>query len=420
LSWYEGAVYPGMEVYSSGYPLEKGYVLEKGVITNQEARGEYSLLSLPYKLDHSAKVEPGNSGGPLLTKYGEVAGINHALLSEGDVYFSIPAKLAIPILADIQKGVTESIGIFGQAVPASAIWDRYPEGLLPADTYDTGLWIEAVTPGSEADRFGLEPGDIIIKVENNPVGNWDTEAVYCHIMKAYEQNPQLAITIYRYPIDEYFSGTFHKTVLAQTDFVAKRTNFEEYNALRKADYYTDFDHDISLDGWYFQASQPPDPADTDPIVAQKGGTLNVDLSEAVLKVQILNNRILGWNLHLQTTISPFFDRSVVTSLLCRKTGSNWYQFDVSADKHYAIRKFTDNIEEATLVEGYSENIYSSEKSNTIRATCNGDKLDLYVNDNENAIAAASDVEYTEGQSGIEVSSARAAHVVIEDFLMKFK
>ena len=67
--WYDGKLEPGLEVFAAGFPLgDPEYTLTDGIIAKAEANGDTGWASLKYTVEHSANIQPGNSGGPLLTK----------------------------------------------------------------------------------------------------------------------------------------------------------------------------------------------------------------------------------------------------------------------------------------------------------------------------------------------------------------
>ncbi|MGE5377249.1 MAG: S1C family serine protease, partial [Bacteroidota bacterium] len=78
LSWYQGDVKPGLEVYAAGFPLgEPEYNLTKGIISKANANGDTDWASVKHVLGHDATINPGNSGGPLVTTDGQVVGVNY-------------------------------------------------------------------------------------------------------------------------------------------------------------------------------------------------------------------------------------------------------------------------------------------------------------------------------------------------------
>jgi serine protease Do len=119
-----------------------------------------------------AAINPGNSGGPLVNMAGEVIGINTAIYTgsrgfEG-VGFALPSNTAISVynqLVTTGKVTRGSIGItFGE--------DRSNNPVLMKELgVPYGIVVEAVEPGSPAEKAGLQPGDVITEVNGQPVRN---------------------------------------------------------------------------------------------------------------------------------------------------------------------------------------------------------------------------------------------------------
>src|SRR5688572_14263949 len=114
-------------------------------------------------------INPGNSGGPLFNLRGEVVGINSLIYSRSGGYmglaFAIPIDVAMNTVSQIrEKGrVTRGrIGVQIQEVTKEAA-DSF--GLKTA----MGALVNSVEKGGPAEKAGVEPGDIIIKVDGRDV-----------------------------------------------------------------------------------------------------------------------------------------------------------------------------------------------------------------------------------------------------------
>lgn len=81
---------PGTPVYALGSPGLGQDLLEQSITEGIISSAERVLDGLPY-VQHSAAVNPGNSGGPLLNRQGHVVGINTAKVQLENVSFAIPA-----------------------------------------------------------------------------------------------------------------------------------------------------------------------------------------------------------------------------------------------------------------------------------------------------------------------------------------
>ena len=119
-----------------------------------------------------AALNPGNSGGPLVTSHGEVVGINTAVvMSAQGICFAVPintAKIVIPSLMRHGKVIRGYIGIGGQNVQVSRRIMLFNE--LSADT---GIFVMYIEPKSPAQMAGLQEGDVIVGFNGQPLSSID-------------------------------------------------------------------------------------------------------------------------------------------------------------------------------------------------------------------------------------------------------
>ena len=119
-----------------------------------------------------AALNPGNSGGPLVTASGEVVGINTAIIGMAQgICFSISAAtvefVASRLIRD-GRVLRCYIGVAGQNVPLSRRLVRFHG--LPRET---GVLVQSTAPDGAARAAGLHRGDIIVAVDGTAVGDID-------------------------------------------------------------------------------------------------------------------------------------------------------------------------------------------------------------------------------------------------------
>ena len=125
--------------------------------------GEFKIESF---IQTDAAVNPGNSGGALVNKAGELVGINTAIISTTGSYagysFAVPSNIVKKIVSDLLDFGSVKRARLG--VTMSPVTDKVAKDNKLA-TLD-GVYVNEVTKGGAADKAGLRQGDVIIKVDS--------------------------------------------------------------------------------------------------------------------------------------------------------------------------------------------------------------------------------------------------------------
>ncbi|HEX4980992.1 MAG TPA: trypsin-like peptidase domain-containing protein, partial [Ilumatobacteraceae bacterium] len=179
LEWYDGELAAGLEVYAAGFPLgDPEFTLTRGIVAKAQASGETPWASIDSTIEHDANIQPGNSGGPLVTAEGQVAAVNYATGSQTNTsqFFAISKELAEPVVERLMDGDFEALGINGQAV-------------VDEEAGIAGIWVAGVAPGSPASETGILPGDIVTTLNGLPVGGDGTYSDYCDVLRTAGDRP---------------------------------------------------------------------------------------------------------------------------------------------------------------------------------------------------------------------------------------
>ena len=162
-----------------GNPFGLDFTVTAGIISAKGRSTQLASLNADkYRIQDfiqtDAAINPGNSGGPLVNIRGEVVGINSAIASETGSYtgygFAIPITLAKTVMDDI---ITH--GRVRRAILGASITDVTPEDAAVAKLKDiTGVKLESFTEGSPAEKAGMEPGDIVVKIDGQPADRVST------------------------------------------------------------------------------------------------------------------------------------------------------------------------------------------------------------------------------------------------------
>jgi S1-C subfamily serine protease len=119
-----------------------------------------------------AALNPGNSGGPLVTSAGEAVGINTAIFPAGQgICFAIPMNTAKWVASRLISEGRVRRSWLGVAAGVIALPRRTTHAL--GLTVERGVIITGVEPGSPAEKAGLRPRDVIVAFGEAPTPDVD-------------------------------------------------------------------------------------------------------------------------------------------------------------------------------------------------------------------------------------------------------
>ncbi|HKH05805.1 MAG TPA: trypsin-like peptidase domain-containing protein [Acidimicrobiales bacterium] len=154
--------------------------------------------SLTGLIQTDAAINVGNSGGPLVDAAGEVIGINTAILEDTqNLGFAIDIDSARPIIEDLSQGggATTSgsrpiLGVSTRDLASVAEQTRAGLGIVATG----GAFVIDVLEGGGAEAAGVEPGDVILGLDDEPIStsNQLVEAIAAH-----EPGDEVALTVER-------------------------------------------------------------------------------------------------------------------------------------------------------------------------------------------------------------------------------
>ena len=166
----------GEPIVAIGNPFGLSGTITAGIISqvgrDLSTSGGYRIVDV-IQLD--AAINPGNSGGPLVNMWGEVVGMNTAIISDSvGVGFAIPSETItreLPSLVATGTYAHSWVGISGYDVDSDIASDR---GL----NYTNGIVITEVIVGGPADSAGLQRDDVIVGIDEVRVRNFNDLSVY--------------------------------------------------------------------------------------------------------------------------------------------------------------------------------------------------------------------------------------------------
>lgn len=168
----------GDVVFAIGDPFGVGETATMGIVSATGRGLGQAIERYEDFIQTDAAINPGNSGGALLDLHGDLIGINTAIITGGGggsqgIGFAIPVNMARNVMdqiVDHGKVIRGQLGVSIQSVDADmakAFGLSQGGGALVAD----------VTPGSPADKAGIERGDIILELNGEPVSGPDELSV---------------------------------------------------------------------------------------------------------------------------------------------------------------------------------------------------------------------------------------------------
>ncbi|MCS4504724.1 Periplasmic pH-dependent serine endoprotease DegQ [wastewater metagenome] len=155
-------------VLAVGNPFGVGQTVTQGIVS-ATGRDHLGLATFENFIQTDAAINPGNSGGALINAAGELVGINTAIYSRSGgsmgIGFAIPVSLARGVMRELIEQGHVTRGWIGVQV----------QPMTPplADTLSLpdvgGVLIAGVLRGGPAHEAGIQPGDVILSIDEHPV-----------------------------------------------------------------------------------------------------------------------------------------------------------------------------------------------------------------------------------------------------------
>jgi Do/DeqQ family serine protease len=164
----------GQWVLAIGYPLTLETTVTAGIISAKGRsigiNSRQSQTPVESFIQTDAAVNQGNSGGALVSTDGKLVGINSAILAPSGTYagysFAIPVNLAKKIINDIVEFGDVQRGYLGIQYASNMNEEQMKQlGIKEGE----GVYVSAVPSDGGAYAAGIKKGDVITKVNNNPV-----------------------------------------------------------------------------------------------------------------------------------------------------------------------------------------------------------------------------------------------------------
>jgi Do/DeqQ family serine protease len=149
----------GQWAIAIGNPFGLDRTVTVGVVS-ATGRSNMGIETYEDFIQTDASINPGNSGGPLLNVYGEVIGINTAIVAAGQgIGFAIPINMAKQVVAQLIKKGSVSRGWLGVSIQPVTDDIAQSFGLKKA----RGALVSDIMAGSPAEKAGIRQGDVITR-----------------------------------------------------------------------------------------------------------------------------------------------------------------------------------------------------------------------------------------------------------------
>ena len=162
----------GDVVLAIGNPFGVGQTVTFGIVSGL-GRTQLGITTFESFIQHDATIQPGNSGGALVDVNGNLVGINAAIYSQSPVGasmgigYAIPVSIARQVMEQIIKEGSVTRGWIGVGV--QDVTKELAESFKLAAT--KGVLITQLVRGGPADKAGVKLGDILVAVNDQPVGD---------------------------------------------------------------------------------------------------------------------------------------------------------------------------------------------------------------------------------------------------------
>ena len=193
----------GFSVVALGSPFGLQETMTTGIVSalgrsfpTDSGQNGGSSYSLPDVIQTDTAINPGNSGGPLLNLAGEVVGVNFAINTtsgqNSGVGFAIPVSVVqkiIPALITDGGHQYSYLGIAGTTINAEvAEANDIADGTL-------GVYVAEVVSGGPAADAGVEAGDVIVAINDQPITLF--ESLISYLFNNTEPGTTVTLTLVR-------------------------------------------------------------------------------------------------------------------------------------------------------------------------------------------------------------------------------
>ena len=200
----------GEWVIAIGSPYDLRSTITAGIVSAKgrsmpNYSGEFKIESF---IQTDAAVNPGNSGGALVDKAGNLVGINTAIISKTGSYtgysFAVPSNIVRKIAYDLMDFGSVKRAVLG--IVMQPIDDKIAEELKLSSR--NGVYINEVSKSGAADEAGIKAGDVLIAIDSTKITN---SASVLEAVSRFSPGDKAKVTVIRDGKEQVFEVTFKGT-----------------------------------------------------------------------------------------------------------------------------------------------------------------------------------------------------------------
>ena len=163
----------GQLVIAIGNPLGFDSTVTTGVVSalGRSLRARTGRL-IDDVIQTDAALNPGNSGGPLVSSRGEIVGVNTAvILGAQGICFAVAANTASFVLGELVRHGRVRRAFIGLSAQQTALSPRLRRAA--GVEQHSAVMVSTIEPGGSVDRAGLKPGDIVLGLDGTSITGAD-------------------------------------------------------------------------------------------------------------------------------------------------------------------------------------------------------------------------------------------------------
>ncbi len=199
----------GEWVIAIGSPYDLRSTITAGIVSakgrSMANTGEFKIESF---IQTDAAVNPGNSGGALVDRAGNLVGINTAIISQTGSYagysFAVPSNIVKKIAYDLMDFGSVKRAVLG--ITMQQIDDKIADELKLSSR--NGVYINEVSKSGAADKAGIKAGDVLIALDSTKI---TTPASVQEAVSRFSPGDKAVATVIREGKEMKFDVTFKGT-----------------------------------------------------------------------------------------------------------------------------------------------------------------------------------------------------------------